>query len=329
MELLRRRDRRIRAGDEACEEARAGRSAAARLCSRQLARVALGLVCWFVGSGTALSAMAAETVVTAAFGTVRADGSELAVGRSVDVPASGAIEVETGLSSGCALVHGEALLIEMGPSTKLSLRPGDGAEGPLVKVEDGHVRFTTRLDASDAATEIRTPSAIVRPRSSTIHVEVNTGEGTTLVTSLDDRAFVLSNDARHKRGVFLNTSQWVSVPVGGAPGSIEKIDDSTIEGLGGVASQRRYRVSALNDISRDESTTLLADIVERDIPDGEPTSLAHPLPTPKAFEFKTETIDRTLVCDPTTCGLFSVPDFDPGPSDPPGCIGIPGEQCQR
>ncbi len=275
------------------------------------------------------SALAAQTVVTALFGTVQADGDEIGIGDHLSVDDPDVVEVESSLDSGAALLHGDALLIEMGPSTKLKIRSGVGDDGPVVEISNGSARITTRLDESDAATEIRTPSAIIRPRSSTLHLDVNGEVGTTMVASLENRAFVLSNDERHKRGVYLNTSQYVVVPKGAPPGSIEKMEVTVRESLSGPATQRRYRDSALTRNMSRESERLLADIAQADVPEGELSSLANPLPTPKAFTFEPETIDRTLVCDPTTCGLFSVPEFDPGPADPPGCIGIPGEQCQR
>jgi hypothetical protein len=275
------------------------------------------------------AALAAETVVTALFGTARAGDDDVAIGDQLSGDDSGQLEVVTSLRSGCALLHGETLLVEMGPSTKLKIRDAAGSSGPVVEILDGSARITTRLDASDAATEIRTPSAIVLPRSSTLHLEVNGDSGTTFVSSLDNRAFVHSSDDRYKRTVFLNSSQWVSVPKGEPPGGIEKLDDRAAESLEGADTLRLYRGTALAQNMHRESEVLLADIVLADVPEGELESLAVPLPTPRAFAFESEVIDRRLVCDPTTCGLFSVPEFDPGPSDPPGCIGIPGEQCQH
>jgi hypothetical protein len=274
------------------------------------------------------AALAADTVVTALFGIARADGNDIAIGDQLSGHASGPLEVATSLESGCALLHGEALLVEMGPSTKLKIRDAVGGSGPVVEVTDGTARITTLRASSDGAIEIQTPSAIVRPRSSTLHLEVNGATGTTLVSSLEGRAFVLGNGERRKRTVFLNSSQWVSVPMGEPPGAIEKLEERVAERLGGAAALRPYRGSALAQNMDRQSEVLLADIARADVPDAELESLSNPLPTPKAFSFKPEMIDRTLVCDPTTCGLFSVPEFDPGPGDPPGCIGIPGEQCQ-
>lgn len=278
---------------------------------------------------SAPTALADEIVVTALFGTVRADGQAIAIGDRLSTDAPDQIVVETALESGCALLHGDALLVEMSPSTKLKIRSGVEGAGPVVEILDGSARVTTRRAAADAATEIRTPSAIVRPRSSTLYLEVDGNTGTTVVASLDSRAFVLSSDPRHKRGVFLDTSQWVAVPNGEPPGRVEPMEAGLAERFEGAATRRRYRDSAVAQHVQRESESLLGDIARADVPEAEPASLANPLPTPKELSFRTETIDRILVCDPTTCGLFSVPDFEPGPSDPPGCIGIPGEQCQR
>jgi len=274
------------------------------------------------------SALAAETVATALFGTVRANGRDVAVAERLSSDEPDQITVETGLASGCVLLHGEALLVEMSPSTKLTIKSATGKSGPVVEIADGSARITTRLDDADAATEIHTPSAIVRPRSSTLYLEVNGYAGTTMVASFEDRAFVLSNDRRHKRAVFLDSAQWVSVSKGEPPGTIEKLEASVAASLVDPEAQRRYRASGLEHDVHRESEARLADIARADVPEGEPVSLANRLPVPKEFSFEYETIDRTLVCDPTTCGLFSVPEYDPGPGDPPGCIGIPGEQCQ-
>ncbi len=300
------------------------RSTRARLVASALLALAGTLACLLA----APAALAAETVVTALFGTVRSDGNDIAIGDQLSRDASGQLEVVTSLGAGCALLHGDTLLVEMSPSTKLKIRTTSGSSDPVVEISDGSARITTRLGPSDPAIEIRTPSAIVRPRSSTLHLEVNGDSGTTLVSSLDNRAFVLSSDDRHKRTVFLNSLQSVSVPKGEPPGGIEKLGDRVAESLGGAATLRRYRDTALEQNMHRESEVLLTDIARVDVPEGELEALSNPLPTPKAFAFESEMIDRRLVCDPTTCGLFSVPEFNPGPGDPPGCIGIPGEHCQ-
>jgi hypothetical protein len=275
------------------------------------------------------AALAAETVVTALFGTAQADGKDLAINDRLSGDASGQLEVVTSLRSGCALLHGDSLLVEMSPSTKLRIHSAVGSNGPVVEIVDGKARITTQQSNSDAKVEIRTPSAIVRPRSSTLHLKVDESTGSTLVTSLDDRAFVLSSDDRHKRTVFLNSNQWVSVRKGEPPGAIEKLGERIAESLGGVDTLRPYRESALVQHMHREGRLLLAGIAQADVPDGNLESVSNPFPTPRELAFEFEVIDRSLACDPTNCGLFSVPDFDPGPADPPGCIGIPGEHCQR
>jgi len=277
----------------------------------------------------AAQGVASETVVTAVFGDARANGRSFAIDDRLPVADGGDLEVVTGEDAGCALLHGDSLLVEVSPSTMLRLRDaGDGGK-VLVEVVRGEARTTTWLEGRGPRVEVRTASAVVRPRSGTVRVEVEGATGDTIVTSLGGRALVVSTDERHKRTALLNTHQWVSVVSDQPPGAIKKLVAASAEKIGGPTALRAFRSSAVRQRTDQESQLLLAGIVEEDILDAAPTSVTNPFPTPRGYALEPEPIERpALVCDPTTCGLLSVPLFDDRPPGPPPCTGIPGEQCR-
>ncbi len=271
--------------------------------------------------------LAAETVVTALFGDARAGGKSFAI--SDHLAGDGALEIVTDGKSGCSLLHGDSLLVELSPRTKLRIHSAGDVGGPVVEVERGKARITTQRKGSASNVEIHTPSARVRPRSSMLHIEVNETTGDTLVTSLQSSALVVSSEPTHKRTALLGTNQWVRVPQGEPPGAIRKLGAGLAESLGGLAALQAFRGSALSRHIGRESQLLLARITDADIPDTAPAAVSSPFPTPKRFAFDPSLVERQRICGPTTCTDL-VPLVDAGPAGPGPCgQGLSGEQCQR
>ena len=272
---------------------------------------------------TAAPAVAVEMTVTAMAGLATANGTALAAHQDLE---TGAV-LQTGEGGTCSLLHGENLLVELGPDTKM--RIADGSDGgAVIHIQGGQARISTVRKRSDPRVEIRTPSAAVRPMTSTIHVEVDTKTGRTLVTSIEQRALVISIDPAYKRSALLNTNQWVSVPVGDAPGTIQQVDAEAAQKIANAAIAITLRRAAVDDVSRAEGVTMLAGIAADDMPQTAPAAVSAPFQAPSGFAFGKETNQRLESgCDPTSCGAFLV--FQDTRPPGPGACGIPGEQCGR
>ena len=239
------------------------------------------------------------------------------------------VEVVTDADSTVALLHGSQLLVELAPSSRVRIRDDVEGFGVVVEVLRGQARITTERTRSDPRVEVRTLSALIRPLTSTIHVEFNEASGGTLVTSLANRALVVSADVAQKRSALLNSNQWVSVPQGQAPGAIKQVDPDSAQKIADEAQLVGLRSTALVTFSEDEGDEILARIAAADVPGRAPLAVTRPFLLPTGFAFAQDDLERQEdLCLPTDCGA-ALAFEDPRPGPPPICIGLPGEQCQR
>lgn len=291
--------------------------------TRRLGAVAAALA---LALGLPAAAQATETVVTALTGTVTADGQVLSTYAPIG-DGSGPLEIQTDAGSGCALLHGEKLLVELGPGSSIVLEPQEGG-ATHIAIARGQLRLTTERKRRDPKVEVRTPSARIRPMTSIILVELDTETGQTRVTSIENRALVISADPQFKKSALLNSNQWVHVPTGGPPEAIQQADAES-SALASSAAMSSLRAASLAHFGGQEGQSLLASISTADVPDGAPSSVAKPFVTPSGFAFSNEAPGRNDVgCDPLSCGL-AVGVSDTRPGGPGVCTGLPGEQCQR
>jgi len=240
-------------------------------------------------------------------------------------PAVG-LELETDGGGRCAVMHGDAVLLQLASETRIALhRVGEG-EGEILELTRGQLVVTSRRGRSDAGLEVRTPSAVVRPFSTSLRLTVDAVTGDTIVTVLEKRVAVTSSDPRFKRSILLNAGQWVTVASGEAPGEIQLFD---LEGPLEEAAATDLRRSALRYDAGRSGDVVLDRIAATDIPESTLAALGSPFSTPAGFVWGREPIVHPdSGCDPTSCGV--VPELlGYGPAPPPPCIGIPGEQCQR
>ena len=268
---------------------------------------------------------AAGIAVTAVDGEVRANGAVVVMHQQLDAPAVG-LELETDGGGRCAVMHGDAVLLQLAQDTRIALhRVGEG-EGEILELTRGQVVVTSRRGRSDAGLEIRTPSAVLRPFSTSLRLAVDAVTGDTVVTVLEKRVAVTSSDPRFKRSILLNAGQWVTVPSGEAPGEIQLFD---VEGPLGEAAATDLRRTALRYDAGRSGDVALDRIAATDVPDSTLAALGIPFSAPAGFVWGREPIVHPdSGCDPTSCGV--VPELlGYGPAPPPPCIGIPGEQCQR
>jgi hypothetical protein len=304
---------------------------AARLTAAVLSTV-LGVVGLVGAAGTAL---AVDTVVTGLTGVATLHGETLSIADRLAPQAAQdfgdtikEVQVETDDQSTCALLHGDRLLVEMAPNSKVRIRDDVDGLGAVVEIMRGEARVTTQRTREDPRVEVRTPSARIRPMTSIIHVEVDGTTGNSLVTSLAERALVVSADVAQKRSALLNSNQWVSVPRGDAPGTIKQVDPESAQKIADEEMMLVLRGTALMSASENEGRALLERIAAADML----SSVADPLPTPQGFaaigsdELEPVPVCLPFLCDPREAALVAAL-RDPRPPGPPPCTGIPGEQC--
>lgn len=266
--------------------------------------------------------IAAELIVTGISGTPRANGVSLLMHDRLSERAE-AIELETNERSTLSVLYGTAISLQIGPSTRLLVHPATDERGELIELVRGELRTVTRRDQSKKRPEIHTPSAVIRPSTTTLHFFVNPVTGDTDVTSLESRAWVMSSDPNHKQSAILNSGQLVTIRMGEVPGSIQKVDLDPESDVTGFLSGRRLRDAAFAyDIAR-EGQIALNQIALNDVPDTTLPSVASPFPTPTGLGWNSTAESRTwnlcghIRCDPE---FPDIPDI--ALSLPPIC-GVP------
>ncbi|MFT5443728.1 MAG: hypothetical protein ACI8W3_002779 [Myxococcota bacterium] len=299
----------------------------ARLIS---AKVAAALFAALLAASTLPSstAFAGEMIVTGLAGLPRANGVSLLMHDRLS-ERSEPIELETNRISSLSVLYGSSIALQLGPSTKVMVSPATDQRGELIELVRGELRTVSRRDRSKKRPEIHTPSSIIRPSTSTLHVFVDSISSDTDVTSLENRAWVVSNDPIHKQSAILNTGQQLTVHLGSPPGNISKSRMDVDADITGFLSGSKLREAALSYDMKREGQLALSQIALNDVPNTELPSVASPFPTPAEFLFQPLQIMRPSVCSNTyMCSKERKIPLDAIPG-PPVCTGIPGEQCQR
>jgi hypothetical protein len=224
-------------------------------------------------------------------------------------------------------------LIQLCGKTKLKIHgsaSGGGANEDtpeVIEVLYGELRVTTSRGRSDRRLEIRTPTAVARPFTTTLHVFVEPTFGGTIVSSLQGRALVVSSDPEKKRSALLNTGQRVDVREGEVPGGIQKFSEEVSAKLSGCFSAESSQVFALQYDSTAAGALALEQIAAADM--AEAADGISGAPYPAGSENRPGPTDADYFdsgCNPTSCQLqinFPSPPLPP----PPTCGPIPSEGC--
>ncbi len=267
--------------------------------------------------------LAGELIVTGVSGLPRANGVSLLMHDRLSERAE-AIELETNRVSTVSVLYGDSISLQLGPSTTVRVNPATDRRGELIELVRGELRSVTKRDRSKKRPEIHTPSAVIRPSTTTLHLFIDPVSGDTDVTSLESRAWVVSSDSTHKQSAILNSGQQVTIRMGNAPGTIRKFVPDPKSDITGFLSGSNLRVAALTHDMRREGQIVLSLIALLDVPDTTLPSVASPFPTPAGLSWDSNPLPRDPTCtDPLTCI-----DRTPIPG-PPSCTGIPGEHCRR
>lgn len=273
-------------------------------------------------------AVASEMIVTGVSGFPRANGVSLLMHDRLS-ERSDPIELETNRSSSLSVLYGESISLQLGPSTKVFVVPANDQRGELIDLIRGELRTVTRRDRSKKRPEIHTPSAIIRPSTTVLHLFVDPMSGDTEATSVESRAWVVSSDPNHKQSSILNSGQQVIIRIGQAPGSIRKRLHDMKGDIMGFVSGRKLREDALAyDMARDGKIAL-NQIAMNDVPDTSLPSVASPFPSATGLGWQASTAHDFGVCATTLqCNDFGgIPD-DPPMAEPMCGPGEIGEHCQ-
>ena len=302
-------------------------------CSEHAVRPAIGRLMRFAMTSLLISALsgvavASEMIVTGVSGFPRANGVSLLMHDRLS-ERSDPIELETNRSSSVSVLYGESISLQLGPSTKVLVVPASDQRGELIDLVRGELRTVTRRDRSKKRPEIHTPSAVIRPSTTVLHLFVDPVSGDTEATSVESRAWVVSSDPSHKQSSILNTGQQVMIRVGQAPGSIRKQLQDIKGDIMGFVSGRKLREDALAyDMTRDGKIAL-GQIAMNDVPGTSLPSVASPFPSATGLGWQANTTREFGVCATT----LQCSDFKGIPDDPP--IAEPmcgpdeiGEHCQ-
>ncbi len=274
-------------------------------------------------------AFASEMIVTGVTGLPRANGVSLLLHDRLSERIE-PIELETNRLSSVSVLYGESISLQLGPSTKVLVVPATEQRGELIELVRGELRTVTRRDRSKKRPEIHTPSAIIRPSTTVLHLFVDPVSGDTEATSIESRAWVVSADPSHKQSSILNSGQQVMIRVGQSPGSMRKHVQDPKGDIMGFVSGRKLREEALAyDMARDGKISL-SQIALNDVPDTSLPSVASPFPSSTGLGWHASTAREFGVCATTLqCNDFQgIPD-DPPMSEPMcGPNPRPGEHCQ-
>lgn len=287
------------------------------------------LIATLVFVAGAAPAFAGEMIVTGISGVPRANNVSLLMhDRLSERPE--AIELETNRTSSLSVLYGNTISLQLGPSTLVRVHPATDQRGELIELVRGELRSVTKRDRAKKRPEIHTPSAVIRPSTTTLHLLVDAVSGDTKATSLESRAWVVSSDSSHKQSAILNTGQQVTITRGNAPGTIRKYVPDPIGDITGFWSGSKLRDAALSYDMNRESQLALNQIASNDIPDTTLAAVASPFPTPPGLGLRAGMGYRDHTCRNT----IECQEFPPFPrSAPPGeipCPGpIPGEHCTR
>lgn len=272
------------------------------------------------------TAQAGELIVTGLTGLPRANGVSLIMHDRLAERAE-PIELETNRISNLSVMYGNAISLQLGPSTRVRVSPPTEQRGELIELVRGEIRTVTRRERTKKRPEIHTPSAVIRPSTTTLHLFVDAVSGDTDATSLESRAWIVSTNPSHKQSSILNTGQQITTRTGSAPGKIRKYIPDPKGDITGFMSGTKLRAAALEfDMTR-EGVIALGQIAKNDVPDASLPSVASPFPTPKGLGWLDRVSAREPTCSiPTMCdGISKFPDLRPDP--PPVCT-TPGEHCQ-
>ena len=293
-----------------------------------LRRGCVGVMLFFFA--LADTAFAGELVVTGLNGLPRANGVSLIMhDRLSERPEP--IELETNRISSVSVMYGNAISLQLGPSTRVRVSPATEQRGELIELVRGEMRSVTRRERARKRPEIHTPSAVLRPSTTTLHLFVDAVSGDTDATSLESRAWVVSTNPAHKQSSILNTGQQITIRMGSAPGKIRKYIPDPRGDITGFISGSKLRDAALEfDMTR-EGQIAMSQIAQADVPDTSLPSVASPFPTPQGLGWLDRVAQREPTCSiPTMCdGIQEFPELLPAP--PPACPADlpPGEGCIR
>ncbi len=274
-------------------------------------------------------AQAGELIVTGLTGLPRANGVSLIMHDRLAERAE-PIELETNRISHVSVMYGNAISLQLGPSTRVRVSPATEQRGELIELVRGELRTVTRRERTRKRPEIHTPSAILRPSTTTLHLFVDGVSGDTDATSLESRAWIVSTNPDHKQSSILNTGQQITVRMGSAPGKIRKYIPDAKGDITGFLSGTKLRHAALEfDMTR-EGVIALNQIARNDVPDASLPSVASPFPTPKGLGWLDRVAGRDPTCSiPTMCdGIKPFEKRRPAPrtSCPPDSLGV---DCDR
>ncbi len=271
-------------------------------------------------------ALAGEMIVTGLSGQPRANGVSLLMHDRLSERAE-AIELETSRVSSVSVLYGDSISLQLGPSTKVLINPATDQRGELIELVRGELRSTTRRDGSKKRPEIHTPSAVIRPSTTTLHVLVDAVSGDTEATSLESRAWVVSSDPANKQSAILNSQQQLTIHTGSPPGTIRKFVPNSRGEITGFVAGKMLREAALTHDLKREGHIALSQIALNDVPNTTLPSVASPFPTPHGLGWGDHLRPGEVLCEFTTeCRHTpAVP-----PSRPPVCTGsiVGGEHCQ-
>ncbi len=286
--------------------------------------VTLALV-FLLGAGVA---SAGELIVTGLSGLPRANGVSLLMhDRLSERPEP--IELETNRVSSLSVLYGESISLQLGPSTRVLVSPASEQRGELIELVRGELRTVTRRERAKKRPEIHTPSAVLRPSTTTLHLFVDSVTGDTDATSLESRAWVVSTDPSHKQSSILNSGQQLTIRMGSAPGKIQRFIPDPKGDITGFLTGSKLRKAALTyDMTR-EGVIALNQIAQNDVPDTSLPSVASPFPTPQGLGWLDRASKRSPTClVPTMCdGVERFPSLLP--RGPGKCGDKPGEHCDR
>ncbi len=275
------------------------------------------------------TASAGELIVTGLTGLPRANGVSLIMHDRLAERAE-PIELETNRISNLSVMYGNAISLQLGPSTKVRVSPATEQRGELIELVKGELRSVTRRERARKRPEIHTPSAVLRPSTTVLHLFVDAVSGDTDATSLESRAWIVSTNPVHKQSSILNTGQQITVRMGSAPGKIRKYIPDPKGDITGFLTGSKLRDAALEfDMTR-EGVIALSQIAQTDVPDTSLPSVASPFPTPQGLGW----LDRVAKRQPTCFGPTMCKDVGPFPDSlpagPPACPpGSVGEHCNR
>lgn len=267
--------------------------------------------------------LAGELIVTGVSGLPRANGVSLLMHDRLSERAE-AIELETNRVSTLLVLYGDSISLQLGPSTTVRVSPATDRRGELIELVRGELRSVTKRDRSKKRPEIHTPSAVIRPSTTTLHLFVDPVSGDTDATSLESRAWVVSSDPTHKQSAILNSGQQVTIRMGNAPGTIRKFVPDPKSDITGFLSGNNLRDAALTHDMRREGQIVLSLIASNDVPDTTLPSVASPFPTPAGLGWDSNLLIRDSTCTNTLTCIDRIPI-----QGPQSCSGIPGEHCQR